>query len=105
MENLVAIELLRRYGCGEVVFFSKRDIEVDFYIPEKKTGIQICVRLGTDPDTIAREIGAFDKMEKEVELERRIIITSDEEKTLRCDGGEIAVVPAWKWLLDFERKA
>lgn len=43
-------------------------------------------------------------MEKEVELERRIIITSDEEKTLRCDGGEITVVPAWKWLLDFERK-
>ncbi len=104
LENLVAIELLRRYGCGEVVFFYKRDIEVDFYIPEKKTGIQVCVRLGTDPDTIAREIGAFDKMEKEVELERRIIITSDEEKTLRCDGGEITVVPAWKWLLDFERK-
>ena len=105
LENLVAIELLRRYGCEDAVFFYQRGIEVDFYIPEVKTGIQVCVKLGTDPDTLAREIGAFDKMEKEIELERRIIITSDEEKTLRCDGGDIAVVPAWKWLLDFERKA
>lgn len=88
----------------EVVFFYKRDIEVDFYIPQEKIGIQVCVRLGTDPDTIAREIVAFDKMEKEVELKRRIIITSDEEKTLRCDRGDIAVVPAWKWMLDYERK-
>ena len=105
LENLVAIELLRRYGREEAVFFYKRDIEVDFYIPEEKIGIQVCVRLGTDPDTIAREIGAFDKMEKEVELKRRIIITSDEEKTLRCDMGDITVIPAWKWLLDVERKA
>ena len=105
LENLVAIELLRRYGREEAVFFYKRDIEGDFYIPEEKIGIQVCVRLGTDPDTIAREIGAFDKMEKEVELKRRIIITSDEEKTLRCDMGDITVIPAWKWLLDVERKA
>ncbi len=105
LENLVAIELLRRYGCEDAVFFYQRGIEVDFYIPEVKTGIQVCVKLGTDPDTLARKIGAFDKMEKEIELERRIIITSDEERTLRCDGGDIAVVPAWKWLLDFERKA
>lgn len=105
LENLVAIELLHRYGREEAVFFYKRDIEVDFYIPEEKIGIQVCVRLGTDPDTIAREIGAFDKMEKEVELKRRIIITSDEEKTLRCDMGDITVIPAWKWLLDVERKA
>ena len=35
LENLVAIELIRRYGAENVYFF-ENNVEIDFYIPTEK---------------------------------------------------------------------
>ena len=35
LENLVAIELIRRYGTENVYFF-ENNVEIDFYVPSEK---------------------------------------------------------------------
>lgn len=37
LENLVAIELIRRYGVENVYFF-ENNVEIDFYVPVRKSG-------------------------------------------------------------------
>ena len=103
LENLVAIELRRRYGDNDAVFFYQRDVEVDFYIPETQTAIQVCVRLDLDPKTMRRELSAFEKMSKKLPITRRIVITLDEEKTIETDTDLIEIIPIWKWLLMCDR--
>lgn len=99
LENLTAIELLRRYGNDDVVFFYKRDIEVDFYVPSESLAVQACLELGSGGDTEIRETEAFVKMAKEFPVQRRIIITRSEERVIDSAAGPIEVIPAWKWLL------
>ena len=38
LENLVAIELIRRYGV-ENVFYFESNVEIDFYVPSEKLAI------------------------------------------------------------------
>lgn len=40
LENLVAIELIRRYGVKNVFFF-ENNVEIDFYIPSERLGILV----------------------------------------------------------------
>ena len=100
LENLVALHLLRKYGLNDAVFFYRRDVEVDFYIPETETAIQVSVRLDSAPNTLDREVQAFQKMGKEFAVRRRILITLEEERVIETEFGDIEVVPAWKWLLE-----
>ena len=103
LENLVAIELRRRYGDDDAVFFYQRDVEVDFYVPKTQVAIQVCVHLDLDPKTMRRELSAFEKMSKELPITRRIVITLDEEKTIETDTDLIEIIPIWKWLLMCDR--
>ena len=60
-ENLAAIHLLRKYGRGGSVFFYNKDIEVDFYLPETATAIQVCYSPENADNTIDREVNAGQK--------------------------------------------
>ena len=51
-------------------------------------------------DTRERETRAFVKLNNFMPDAQNIIITNSEEATLECDGVEITVFPAWKWLLN-----
>ena len=44
LENLVAIELIRRFG-REKVFYFENNVEIDFYIPEEKLAIQVSMQV------------------------------------------------------------
>ena len=99
LENLVAITLIRKYGLSDSVFFYKRDIDVDFYLPESESAIQVSVDLERDPKTLDRELNAFKKMGNEVSIKRRVIITLNEEKDIETEFGPVKIVPIWKWLL------
>ncbi len=98
LENLVAIELIRRYGV-ENVFFFESNVEIDFYIPSAKLAIQVSMQMLDDIDTKERETRAFVKLHNFIPDVKCIIITNSEEATLDSDGLSISVVPAWKWLL------
>lgn len=100
LENLVAVNLLRKYGRNEAVFFYNKGIEVDFYIPDEATAIQVCYNLDNSDGTFDREVGALVKLSTVLECKRLMIITRDNEQTLVVDKKTIEVIPAWKWLLD-----
>ncbi|MDR2542111.1 MAG: ATP-binding protein [Treponema sp.] len=99
-ENLIAINLLRKYGRYDSVFFYNKDIEVDFYLPETSTAIQACYNLNDTDGTTDREISALLKLSKFLECKNLLIITSETEKEITVNGKTINVVPLWKWLLE-----
>jgi predicted AAA+ superfamily ATPase len=100
LENLVAVTLLRKYGREDAVFFYNKNIEVDFYVPETETAIQVCYDLNNDPDTFERETKALLKIANVLECKELMIITRDTEKTLEIKNKTIKVIPVWKWLLE-----
>jgi len=98
LENLVAIELIRRYGV-ENVFFFENNVEIDFYIPSESLAIQVSLQVLDDIDTKERETRAFAKLNNFIPDSKCILITNSEETNLEYDGIDIEVIPIWKWLL------
>lgn len=99
LENLVAVELIRRYGFENVYFF-ENNIEVNFYIPSENLAIQVSMQVLDDVDTLERETKAFVKLNQFIPDTKCLLITNSEETTLKCDDIEIDMIPAWKWLFD-----
>lgn len=99
LENLVAVELIRRYGFENVYFF-ENNIEVDFYVSSENLAIQVSMQVLEDVDTLERETKAFVKLNQFIPDTKCLLVTNSEETKLNCDGIKIDVVPAWKWLLD-----
>ena len=97
LENLVAIELVRRYGTDNVYYFES-NMEVDFYIPEDNLAIQVSYSID-DIDTKERELSAFVKLRNFMPDVKCLLITNSEEMRTEYNGISIEVLPAWKWLL------
>lgn len=103
LENLVAITLFRKYGHdrdNERVFFYNSNVEIDFYIPEEETAIQVSYRISAKDSTYERGVSALQKLPSVLSCRKRLIITYDEEQTITDDWGEIEVLPFWKWCLE-----
>lgn len=96
LENLVAVSLYRRYN--DRLFFYRKNIEVDFIIPDQDTAIQVCYNI-RESDTYEREVGALITLNKYKPMRHNIIITRDEEYIHETNDIRIEVVPIWKWLL------
>lgn len=103
LENLVAIELIRRYGT-ENVFYFERSVEIDFYIPEENLALQVSYNVLDDADTKEREVGAFEKLKKYIPEAKCILITNSEEAEIDYKTIHVSVIPAWKWLLERTQK-
>lgn len=104
LENLVALQLFRKYGHdaeNERVFFYNEKYEVDFYVPEDEVAIQVCYSL-RDEETLDREKDALSKLPKRLAYRRRLILTFDDETSYTDQYGTIEVLPCWKWLLNPE---
>ncbi len=99
LENLIALALIRRYGTKDAVYHYNHGIEVDFYIPESETAIQVSYTISTSNETFERETKALVKIGERLPVQRRIIITYDEESIIEKDNHSIEVMPAWKFLL------
>lgn len=105
MENLVALQLFRKYGHdqdNERVYFYNSNVEVDFYVPEDELAIQVSYSISRDIDTREREVGALQKLPKSLACKRRIILTYDEQQIIEDEYGKIEVIPCWKWMLGIE---
>ena len=101
MENLVAVELLRRRK--EIFYYQSKDgREVDFVVKEGLGSyklIQVCYDL-SDESTSKRELSALVKASQELGSKDLLIISWDEENKITYKGLQILVYPLWKWLLD-----
>lgn len=100
LENMVALELLRRYGIDEQVFFYNKNVEVDFYIPDVSIAIQVSYNPRKSDDTWERETSALIKLSKVLDCKRLLILTYELEETVEINGRTIKVLPVWKWLLE-----
>ena len=100
LENMVAMELLRRYGLEEQVFFYNKNVEVDFYIPDAATAIQVSYNPKKSDETWERESTALIKLSKVLDCKRLIILSYELEENIELKGLNIEVIPVWKWLLD-----
>jgi len=102
LENVVALNLFRRYGHdldNERVFFYNQNVEVDFYVPDDMLAIQVSYSIRESDATLSREVEALQKLPKVLECKRRIIVTYDEEGTIEDEYGNIEVIPCWRWLI------
>ena len=104
LDNMVAMELIRRYGIDERVFFYNRNIEVDFYIPDAALAIQVSYNPHKTDETWQRESTALIKLTKVLDCQRLLILSYDTEETVEVNGKTIEVMPVWKWLIqDFSK--
>ncbi|GHU95424.1 ATPase [Bacteroidia bacterium] len=93
-ENFVFNELQKQQH--EEITFANAGGECDFVIKNgfDYEAVQVCYEL--TPENHNREIKGFEKIEKEVKLNRKTIITYNQEQTL----GDIEVVPVWKYFFN-----
>lgn len=104
-ENLVFLELLRK---EKQVFYFRNKRECDFVVKEKDSqkvsaAIQISICFG-NPVVREREIMGLTEAMDEYGLEEGLILTMDDEETVKIEGkfGKkiILVKPVWKWMLE-----
>ena len=101
LENLVFTALRRAYPN---IYYhrTKSGREVDFIVQLKdrsKILIQVCETMA-DPQIRKREIAALGEAMLEMKMKSGTIVTRNEEEQIKVDAGEIAVVPAWNFLLN-----
>ena len=98
LENIVAVNLRRRYG-EECYFFNTPKSEVDFYVPNENLAIQVSYSLA-DNETRKREVDGLMALSKYLDVTHLQIITKDDEELIKKDGKTIEVIPLCKWLLN-----
>ena len=108
IENLVALELLRRrsyrFENWEIFYFKDyQQHEVDFVV---KNGLKIekliQVTYATEKDEIERrELKSLLKASEVLKCKNLLVITWDYEDEIFVDGKKIVCIPLWKWLLEF----
>lgn len=99
LENMVALKLISSYGSKDAVYFYNHGVEVDFYIPQTETAIQVCYAMNDAEGSFERETRALLKLRSRLSCRRNIIVTYDDEGIIETEGVRIEVIPAWKFLL------
>jgi len=96
LENLVFIELKRRYD--DDLFYYREKYEIDFYLPQTAQAFQVSYSL-SEPETMKREITGLRSVLSARNLKEGTILTYDEETELPDDQYRIRIITVWKWLL------
>ena len=100
LENLVAINLWNNYK-GNVYYLKTQNLDVDFFIEETGTAIQVAYSITNISDD--RETKSLVEAAKTLkEAKEFVIITYEEEKELNIDGVKIQVIPVWKWMFKIQ---
>lgn len=97
LENIVAVNLRRKYG-EECYFFNTPKAEVDFYVPEQSLAVQVSYSI-SDAETRKREVAGLMAIANYLNARDLVIVTKDDEETIDVMGKKIDVIPLWKWLL------
>ena len=103
LENVVCIELLRRYHhqYAEIFYYKESSFEIDFLVAKNgivQELIQVSYNI-TSPRTREREINALLRGAKKFNCRKLTLITFSTEQTVEKDNETINVMPATKWLL------
>lgn len=98
LENLVFIELKRR---GQEVYYYKNKGECDFIVRDKSKIVSVIqvsqiIEKNLNED---REINGLMEAMAQFKLKEGIILTENQEQTIRKDKVVIRLIPVWQWLL------
>ncbi len=96
LENLVYLALRRLY---KDIYYYKRNLEVDFYIPEASLLIQVSYDI-SNIETEKREVKALFKAKEELQCKNALIITYDTEKVITYKNTNFNTIPVWQWLIE-----
>ena len=101
LENLIFVHL--RSQTEELYYYrTKRGREVDFIWlddGQDKHLVQVCFSL-KNPATKKREVSALLQAMQELDTQKAVIVTYDEEGILEEERRKIEIIPAWKYLLN-----
>ncbi|MCB1107037.1 MAG: ATP-binding protein [Chlamydiia bacterium] len=98
LENIVFLHLRMK---GKEIYFHKDKKECDFIIREGNQVIQ-AIQVATslsDEKVKHREIDGLIEAMSAYHLKEGLILTEDEEETIKVDGFQISVLPIWRWTL------
>ena len=76
---------------------------MDFCIPEAKLAIQVSYNYNKNLETYEREVGSLMTFLRSHNYYEGIIITYNQEATIKIDNNKIQIIPIWKWLLRSEK--
>ena len=105
LENLVAVELMRRHTGKDSVFYVRDKAEMDFYLPGEEWTVQVCADFRETSEKTRCKIRALEKIARVLPVRRRTVVTLEEERIVETASGSVEVVPAWKWLLGIASSA
>ena len=100
LENMVAVALTNTYP-GDVYYLksAKTGIDIDFYVPS--IGVAVQAAYSVVGEAREREVNNLKKLaQSSKEDTRLIIVTYEEEETIKEDGVTIEVEPLYKFLLE-----
>jgi Predicted ATPase (AAA+ superfamily) len=101
LENTVFLGLRRD---GKDIFYFKGDKECDFLVKEENKitqAIQVCYNLTEENKN--REIDGLLEALEAFDLPEGLILTLDQQDTLKIGGKLINVVPSWRWFSGVNR--
>lgn len=100
LENLCAVSLYRKSfeDNDYKPYFYNKEVELDFYLPGLKKGIQASYSLA-DPSTEEREVKALVHFHERYGLREAEIVTFSEERVIHTPTLTINIVPLSKFLL------
>ena len=99
MENSVYLALRRRFK--EIYYYKTiSGFEIDFFIPESKTLIQVAQNMTSD-EVRSREFRAFAEAETMLKQNglNKIVITESQTENMQEQDGSIKIWPLYAWLL------
>ncbi|MGD6807082.1 MAG: ATP-binding protein [Candidatus Bathyarchaeia archaeon] len=101
LENSVFLDLRR---SGKEIFYFKEKGECDFLVKEKNKvtqAIQVCFDLNEDNQ--GRETAGLVEALEKFGLSDGLILTFNQQDTLKIDGKNVTVLPTWRWSKDLFR--
>jgi len=101
LENLI-FNALRRVTPDIFYYKTKSGREVDFIVQQQDRSrmlVQVCESMA-EPKTRKREVMALTEAMAELQLTEGVIVTRSENELIQTESGSVAVIPAWRFLLN-----
>ena len=100
LENMVAIHLYQNHK-DSLYYLKGNRADVDFYLSNSNTAIQVAYSI-EESDTYEREVNNLLEFLKNANKKSKlVIVTYEEEKTIKSGGETIEVIPLKKFLLNY----
>lgn len=100
LENFVFLDL-KRFFKDIYYYKTKNNLEVDFFVPDKRLLVQSSYDL-SDKETYNREVNSLQHAMKELRIKKSFIVTLNQEEELRLNKTKIVIIPAYKFFYYLE---